>query len=376
MRSFLNSLHRKWFNFFVVIVLLLITLRIAAPYAVQQYVNYQLKHTQGITGHIGDVDLFLYRGAYAIDDVEIYATNATTAPRPLLVVKTLDFSLAWSALLKGNLVTNMAFMRPEIVIYDKNSNAAEQNQRVKDETTWIGLANDLVLFSIDTLTIEQGKLSLVNATSQGENPTFISNINARIENITNAQNLSKTLVTTLNVEGALMGEAALKLNGKLDPFSKHANFDFNAEVQRFSVKNLDTVFKVYTPFDIEAGGIDGAMELVAKDNNLNGYVKAGVQNLSVFSWREDIEKDDDGIFTAIFEGSVDLLGSILENDESKLVAARIPIEGQLDNTDVSTFQAVISVLKNAFFDAFSMKVDNVVSFENSSNSELANNEGD
>ena len=376
MRSFLNSLHRKWFNFLVVIVLLLITLRIAAPYAVQQYVNYQLKHTQGITGHIGDVDLFLYRGAYAIDDVEIYATNATTAPRPLLAVKTLDFSLAWSALLKGNLVTNMAFMRPEIVIYDKNPNAAEQNQRVKDETTWIGLANDLVLFSIDTLTIEQGKLSLVNATSQGEKPTFISNINARIENITNAQNLSKTLVTTLNVEGALMGEAALRLNGKLDPFSKHANFDFNAEVQRFSVENLDTVFKVYTPFDIEAGGIDGAMELVAKDNNLNGYVKAGVQNLSVFSWREDIEKDDDGIFTAIFEGSVDLLGSILENDESKLVAARIPIEGQLDNTDVSTFQAVISVLKNAFFDAFSMKVDNVVSFENSSNSELANNEGD
>ncbi|GAA81497.1 DUF748 domain-containing protein [Pseudoalteromonas sp. BSi20495] len=376
MRSFLNSLHRKWFSFLVVIVLLLITLRIAAPYAVQQYVNYQLKHTQGITGHIGDVDLFLYRGAYAIDDVEIYATNATTAPRPLLAVKTLDFSLAWSALLKGNLVTNMAFMRPEIVIYDKNPNAAEQNQRVKDETTWIGLANDLVLFSIDTLTIEQGKLSLVNATSQGENPTFISNINARIENITNAQNLSKTLVTTLNVEGALMGEAALRLNGKLDPFSKHANFDFNAEVQRFSVENLDTVFKVYTPFDIEAGGIDGAMELVAKDNNLNGYVKAGVQNLSVFSWREDIEKDDDGIFTAIFEGSVDLLGSILENDESKLVAARIPIEGQLDNTDVSTFQAVISVLKNAFFDAFSMKVDNVVSFENSSNSELANNEGD
>ncbi|MEI8704316.1 DUF748 domain-containing protein [Pseudoalteromonas sp. B62] len=376
MRSFLNSLHRKWFSFLVVIVLLLITLRIAAPYAVQQYVNYQLKHTQGITGHIGDVDLFLYRGAYAIDDVEIYATNATTAPRPLLAVKTLDFSLAWSALLKGNLVTNMAFMRPEIVIYDKNPNAAEQNQRVKDETTWIGLANDLVLFSIDTLTIEQGKLSLVNATSQGEKPTFISNINARIENITNAQNLSKTLVTTLNVEGALMGEAALRLNGKLDPFSKHANFDFNAEVQRFSVKNLDTVFKVYTPFDIEAGGIDGAMELVAKDNNLNGYVKAGVQNLSVFSWREDIEKDDDGIFTAIFEGSVDLLGSILENDESKLVAARIPIEGQLDNTDVSTFQAVISVLKNAFFDAFSMKVDNVVSFENSSNSELANNEGD
>jgi len=373
MSSVSNVFHSKWFNSFAVILLVLIIARIAAPYALQQYVNYQLKHTQGVTGHVGDVDLFLYRGAYAIDDVEIYAVDATSAPKPLLSIQTLDFSLAWSALLKGNLVTNMAFTRPEIVIYDKDPNASEQNKQVKDETTWVGLANDLVLFSIDTLIIEQGKLTLVNSTNSGEKPTFISNINAKIENITNAQNLSKTLVTSLNVEGALMGEAALKLDGKLDPFSKHANFDFNAEVQRFSVKNLDTVFKVYTPFDIEAGGIDGAMELVAKDNNLNGYVKAGVQNLSVFSWREDIEKDDDGIFTAIFEGSVDLLGSILENDESKLVAARIPIEGQLDNTDVSTFQAVISVLKNAFFDAFKMKVDNVISFEDPKSDESLSN---
>ncbi|MBG9995527.1 DUF748 domain-containing protein [Pseudoalteromonas sp. NZS127_1] len=368
-----TTFHTKYFKGVIALIVLLILMRIAAPYVVQYYVNYQLKHTQGVTGHVGDVDLFLYRGAYAIDDVEIYAVDATSAPKPLLSIQTLDFSLAWSALLKGNLVTNMAFTRPEIVIYDKDPNASEQNKQVKDETTWVGLANNLVLFSIDTLTIEQGKLTLVNSTNSGENPTFISSINAKIENITNAQNLSKTLVTTLNVEGALMGQAALKLNGKLDPFSKQANFDLNAEVQRFSVKNLDTVFKVYTPFDIEAGGIDGAMELVAKDNNLNGYVKAGVQNLSVFSWREDIEKDDDGIFTAIFEGSVDLLSSILENDESKLVAARIPIEGQLDNADVSTFQAVISVLKNAFFDAFKMKVDNVISFEDTDNK--SNTEG-
>ncbi len=44
-----------------------------------------------------------------------------------------------------------------------------------------------------------------------------------------------------------------------------------------------------------------------------------------------------------------MLSAILENDESQLVAARIPIEGTLDNTDISTFQAVVSVLKNAFF---------------------------
>ncbi|MBB1446518.1 hypothetical protein H5156_04935, partial [Pseudoalteromonas sp. SG41-6] len=142
------------------------------------------------------------------------------------------------------------------------------------------------------------------------------------------------------------------------------NEDGKEEGKRVAVKNEETGIKVYRTFDIAAGGRDGAMERVEKNNNLTGYVKAGVQNLRVFSWREDIEKDDDGVFTAIFEGSVDLLSSILENDESKLVAARIPIEGQLNNADVSTFQAIVSVFKNAFFDAFNMKIDDVISFEN------------
>lgn len=368
---FSADMHKKtWFTVIVVTVLLLILASVGAPYAVQYYINQQINQTKGITGQVGDVDLHLYRGAYAVDDIEIYAVDEQSSPKPLLSVKTLDFSLAWSAVLNGNLVTNMVFSQPKIVIYDKDTTTPEQNQQVKDERTWIGLANNLVVFSIDTLKIIDGKISLVNQTKKGEIPTYIANINADIKNITNAQNLTKTLVTSVDVKGDLMGEATLTLVGKLDPFSEQANFDFNMEVQRFSVKQIQTVFNVYTPFDIEAGGIDGAMELAAKSNEVNGYAKAGVYDLSIFSWREDVEKDDDGLFTIIFEGGADLLSAILENDESQLVAARIPIEGTLDNTDISTFQAVVSVLKNAFFDATKMQVDDIVSYESVATSSL------
>lgn len=361
---FSADMHKRtWFKVIVVTVLLLIFARIGAPYAVQYYINQQINQTKGITGQVGDVDLHLYRGAYSVDDIEIYAVDDQSSPKPLLSVTTLDFSLAWSAILNGNLVTNMVFSQPKIVVYDKDTTTPEQNPQVKDERTWIGLANNLVVFSIDTLKIIDGKVSLVNQTKKGEIPTYIANINADIKNITNAQNLMKTLVTSVDVTGDLMGEATLTLVGKLDPFSEQANFDFNMEVQRFSVKQIQTVFNVYTPFDIEAGGIDGAMELAAKSNEVSGYAKAGVYDLSIFSWREDVEKDDDGLFTIIFEGGADLLSAILENDESQLVAARIPIEGTLDNTDISTFQAVVSILKNAFFDATKMQVDDIISYE-------------
>lgn len=351
------------FKVLIGLAIVFIAFCLAAPFLIQNYVNDKIKNTEGISGYIGDVDLALYRGAYAINNIKIYAVEEQKAPKPLLAIDRLDFSLSWPALLKGNLVTQMTFFKPEIVIYDKKRGTDEQNQQVKDETTWIGLANDLVLFSIDSLTINNGKITLINEGEQGEEPTYLSKINGHLSNITNAKNLDKSLVTGFDVEAALMGQAMLKLDGKLDPFSEKANFDVNLELERFSVKYIDSVFQFYTPFDIEAGSVDGALELTAHDNKLNGYVKAGVYDLAIFSWREDIEKDDDGLFTLIFEGSSQLISEFLENDESELVAARIPVSGELDNTDISTFEAVVSVLKNAFFDAFEMKVDDVISFE-------------
>jgi hypothetical protein len=55
-------LFSKWFNALVVVLLVSLIIRIAAPHAIQYYVNYQLKHTQGITGHVGDVDFFYTKG--------------------------------------------------------------------------------------------------------------------------------------------------------------------------------------------------------------------------------------------------------------------------------------------------------------------------
>ncbi len=75
-------------------LMLVISARIGAPYAVQYYINQQINQTKGMMGQVGDVDLHLYRGAYSVDDIEIYAVDEQSPPKPLLSVRTLDFSLA------------------------------------------------------------------------------------------------------------------------------------------------------------------------------------------------------------------------------------------------------------------------------------------
>lgn len=343
----------------------LIILRICAPFIVQEVVNRSLQNAEGITGSIGDVDLQLYRGAYNIQNIAIYAVDLDNNKKPLLQIEKLDLSLLWSALIRGHIVTQMQIQAPEIVIYDNEPDVTDKDEhkKITNEDTWIGLANDIVLFSIDKVSLSQGKITLINSPDENQSNTYISDLSGQATNISNSKKLNKNLVSQFSFTGKLMGESSLKLAGQLDTLSKKANFDFNAQMQRFSIKHIDSAIKFYTPFDIEAGAIDGAMELVCKDGLIDGYLKAGIYNLNVFSWRQDIEKDNDGPLTLIFENTMELFGNILENNESDLVAARIPISGTLDDAQISTLTALISIIKNAFVEAFEMKVENVISFE-------------
>lgn len=47
-------------------LVVLIGLRLALPYILLNYVNKQLTKIDGYTGHVDDIDVALYRGAYTI----------------------------------------------------------------------------------------------------------------------------------------------------------------------------------------------------------------------------------------------------------------------------------------------------------------------
>ena len=49
----------------------LLLIRASLPIAIQRYVNDQLSQSPNYESSIGDVDLYLLRGAYRIDDVAI-----------------------------------------------------------------------------------------------------------------------------------------------------------------------------------------------------------------------------------------------------------------------------------------------------------------
>src|SRR6185436_3754211 len=91
----------------------LVVARLALPYVVRDYVNRQLVALKAYDGHVGDIDIHLWRGAYSIDDIEIVKTGAAR-PVPFFKADRLNLSVEWRSLWRGSLVSEATFLGPEV----------------------------------------------------------------------------------------------------------------------------------------------------------------------------------------------------------------------------------------------------------------------
>lgn len=78
-RSTKSRIHplkrRRIINTLLIIVSLLVIIRLILPYVVLKYVNNKLAGLESYYGHVEDIDLSLYRGAYVIKDLKILKTE-------------------------------------------------------------------------------------------------------------------------------------------------------------------------------------------------------------------------------------------------------------------------------------------------------------
>ena len=75
------------------IVVLLVGARLALPYLVKNYANDRLARLDSYHGHIADIDIHLWRGAYSIKGLEIVKTGAQ---RPCLSSRHLESTCRWN----------------------------------------------------------------------------------------------------------------------------------------------------------------------------------------------------------------------------------------------------------------------------------------
>jgi len=337
------------------IIVVLIALHIALPYVVRNYLNDKLADMGDYRGHVTDVDLALWRGAYVINGLNIVKVDGKV-PVPFVNVPVIDLAVSWHSLWYDHaVVATVAFNSPELNFVDGGAN--KQASQTGQGTDWRAQLNKLLPITLDEVRINNGKITFNNFSTTPKVKIEADKVNASIYNLTNVADTQGKREARFEGKALLLGNANLETSATFDPFSNFENFNFRLRSTGIELKRLNDFASAYGKFDFNAGSGDLVIEAQANKGQLSGYIKPLLRNVEVFNWQQDVENKNKSFFRSIWEAVVGTGETVLKNQSKNQFATRVDLSGSVHKQDISGFQAFLEILRNAFIQAFSTRYD-------------------
>jgi len=336
----------------LVIAAVFLVVRLILPYWILNYTNKRLAHIPGYFGHIEDINLSLYRGAYVVKDIYIDKVDSATRKQTnLFECPKVDISLAWAALFIGRIVTEFVLTSPVLRFTEDNT---ELNDIEKDTNNFRQMLRAFTPFKVNLIEVYHGKIAYLDNTVKPVVDIQLDQTHLLAKNLSNVVDTSllpASIKATANVYGG-----SVDFNMRLDAWANDPTFDMNLELKNALLPKLNDFFKAYANLDIHKGTFGMYMEMAAKDKKYIGYVKPFIANLDV-TGHEDRK---DSFFNKLWETLVQVVGNILENNESDKIATKIPILGEYGDHTIGTWYAIFAALRNGFVQAIYPALDHQV----------------
>ena len=338
------------------VVIVLIALRLALPYWVANYLNGKLDHMGDYHGHLADVDLHLWRGAYSIDQLVI-VKRGDEQPVPLLKAPRIDLSVSWHALLHGAVVARVAFEQPELNFVGRGNDVPQHGGGVD----WRHKLEQMLPIRLDEVTVHDGEVHFRNFTSKPKVNLVADQLQASIHNLGNKRVRGQRRAADLELTARMFGQAPLQASARFDPLESKALQDFRLDVKLTNVDltRINDFLKAYAHLDVESGSGDFVLQLEARNGQLNGYAKPLFREVDIFSLRHDIGQQHDNPLRAAWEAIAGGIQNLFKNQGKSQFATRVEIHGQIGDTQTSAWQAIVSILHNAFVKAYKAQFENL-----------------
>lgn len=346
----------KRFKVFAITIGALVIIRLLLPYIVLHYANKTLTTMPGYYGHISDIDLSLYRGAYQIKEIFLNKVDDKSHQQTeFFKAQKVDLAIQWKPLFKRRIVGQLVFEKPTL-IFTKNKIELEDVQR--DSSDFRKILKDFMPLQVNLFEIRQGSIHYVDPYVSPKVDISLEDTYVLAQNLTNAEEKDNDLPATVSAR-AKAYEGSMVLNMKLNPLAYDATFDLNAEIKNSNLVLLNDFFKAYGRFDVSKGNLGLYTEFAAKEGKFKGYVKPIIKDLEILGQ----EDKKDSFFQKLWEGIADGVGDVLENPKKEQVATKLAMEGSFEKPRIRTLDAVFELLRNAFIRALVPSVDHQITLK-------------
>jgi hypothetical protein len=190
-----------------------------------------------------------------------------------------------------------------------------------------------------------GRIGYVNKAAKPPYNVFLEGTKLDVENLSNHL---KDGVARARLAGKFMGSGATKAQAAFRPETKGPDFDLTLAIENTDMTKMNELLRAYGNFDVVEGQFSMFSEITVRQGKIEGYVKPLFSDLNVYDRRQDKEKS---MFRKLYEGLVGGISGLLENRPREEVATQVPISGDVEAPQTSTWETVIRLIQNAFFKA-------------------------
>jgi hypothetical protein len=135
-------------------------------------------------GHIDDIDISLYRGAYHIDNIYLNKVDPQSQKQTdFFKARNIDLSVEWKALFQGSLVGELIFNSPGLIF---TKNKTEIDDVKKDSSDFRKLLKDFMPLRIHRFEVNNGSIHYVDATANPKVDIALKKTYILAQNLTNA----------------------------------------------------------------------------------------------------------------------------------------------------------------------------------------------
>jgi hypothetical protein len=191
----------------------------------------------------------------------------------------------------------------------------------------------------------EGRIGFVNQAAKPPYKVFLGGTKLQLENLSNH---FKDGAARARVTGRFMGSGATQVQATFRPESKGPDLDLLLSIENTDMRGMNDLLRAYGNFDVVAGNFSMYSEIKIRQGKIDGYVKPLFSDMKVYDRRQDAEKSR---FRKLYEGLVGGISRLLENRPRSEVATRVPVSGDVEGPQTSTWETIVRVIQNAFFKA-------------------------
>lgn len=188
-------------------------------------------------------------------------------------------------------------------------------------------------------------VGFVNEEASPRYRVFLADTDLVLENFSNQRTEG---TATAKLTGRFMGSGATMVRATFRPEVDGPDFDLDARTENTDLKAMNDLLRAQAKVDVVSGVFSVYSEVRVKHGRVEGYVKPLFQDVDVYSPGQD---EDKSFGQKLKEKAVEVIGKVLQNRPRDEVATVVPISGPLENPKASTWETLIGLVRNAFFEA-------------------------